>query len=258
MPRSELTTYKKLCTEFYDLELKHRSETPEALAFFLDYAHRANGPILEPMCGTGRFLIPMLQAGFDVEGFDASSYMLEALKQNYAQVSNQPAPVWQEFVQDFDNKKQYKLIFVPFGSWGLISDLETAKKGLEIMYRHLAPGGKFVLEIETVASLPQPSGVWRQITNTRADGSQIALKILISYEPEKQLFKSLCRYESIVNDTVQATEEEDFYMYLYRFDEMDTLLAQAGFSHIKKYRNYQKEPATNPNTPIIFYECSKE
>ncbi len=39
----------------------------------------ANGPILEPMCGTGRFLLPLIEDGFDVHGFDASDHMLGVL-----------------------------------------------------------------------------------------------------------------------------------------------------------------------------------
>lgn len=257
MPHQPLPTYQKLCTEFYDLELKQRPDAPAALSFFMNYARQANGPILEPMCGTGRFLIPMLQAGLDIEGFDASEHMLAALREHYAQISNQPAPVWEEFVQNFNNLKRYQLIFVPFGSWGLMADLETAKQSLEIMYRHLAPGGKLVLEIETIASLPQPSGVWRRATHTRPDGSVIALNVLTSYEPSKQLFKSVCRYESIVNNTIVAIEDEDFYMYLYRFDEMDELLANAQFKVLEKYQNYKKESATNLATDIIIYECTK-
>ena len=44
----------------------------DAYDFYLSYAKEANGPILEPMCGTGRFLLPLLAAGFKIEGFDAS------------------------------------------------------------------------------------------------------------------------------------------------------------------------------------------
>ena len=38
------------------------------------------------MCGTGRFLIPMLEANLDIEGFDASTDMLEALQRKYSTI----------------------------------------------------------------------------------------------------------------------------------------------------------------------------
>jgi 2-polyprenyl-3-methyl-5-hydroxy-6-metoxy-1,4-benzoquinol methylase len=51
----------------------------DAYAFYRGYVMRANGSILEPMCGTGRFLLPLFEEGFNIHGFDASEHMLEAL-----------------------------------------------------------------------------------------------------------------------------------------------------------------------------------
>ena len=75
MQTNKLSTYQKLCTEYYELD--KQSAPPAALQFYMDYAMAATGPILEPMCGTGRFLIPMLEAGLPISGFD------------------NPKPVWQ-------------------------------------------------------------------------------------------------------------------------------------------------------------------
>lgn len=250
MTQAPLTTYLTLCTEFYDLE-KPQPDAQE-LAFYVDYAHHAQGPILEPMCGTGRFLIPLLQAGFDVEGFDASPHMLQALKDKYPN-----PPAWQAFVQDFTRDKKYQLIFVPFGSWQLITDLNDSQKGLENMYAHLAPGGKLIIEIEPVASLPHGLGMWHRCIHTRADGSMIALNTLPTYDAHTQLFKSICRYESIVGNAITALETEDFLMYLYQFDEFEKLLTKAGFTRIKKYQDYSKTPAYDVNTHLIIYECTK-
>ncbi len=258
MTTNKTLTYKKLCTEFYNLEMDQRQSTQDALNFFMQYAQDANGPILEPMCGSGRFLIPMLKEGFDIEGFDASEQMIDTLQEKYAEISTKSAPVSKTFIQDFSSEKKYKLIFVPFGSWGLITDIQESKKALHIMFNHLLPGGKLVLEIETIKSLPKPLGVWQQATNTRLDGSLLVLNTLTSYDNDKQLFKSICRYDSIVNNIVKETEYEDFYQYLYRFDEMDLLLEQSKFRQIKKYKNYKKESGANHETPIIIYECVKE
>lgn len=247
--------YKKLCTEFYDLE-PHR-DGAIALEFYLQRAREAQGLILEPMCGSGRFLIPILQEGLDAFGFDASTEMLAAFREKYARVSKYQAPVWQQFVQDFVSDELYKLIFVPYGSWGLIADIEIAKKSLEIMYRHLAPGGKFIIEIETVASVPQPCGIWRRGSHVRQDGSKIVVNSYATYDEAIQMFKAICRYELITNNVTQEVEFEDFYMYLYKFHEMDSLLKSVGFSNVKKYQNYNLELALDYDAPILIYECVK-
>ncbi len=259
MSRSPLSTYLQLCTEFYDLE-HHRGE-PEA-SFYMDYAKCAGGPILEPMCGTGRFLLEMLYAGLDIEGFDASPYMLDALREKWAawpllRSLQQKAPVWEQFIQDFNSDKRYNLIFIPYGSFGLITNHNDIKKSLEILYKHLAPGGKLMLDLETVSSVPYPCGIWRRGVNTRPDGSFVAINTFTSYDEQAQLFKSVCRYESIVNGVVVATQVEDFQQYLYRFNEMDELLKEFNFSSIITYSDYAKIPATNAQTPLLIYECTK-
>ena len=250
-----LKTYKRLSTEFYDLELAQRENREQVLSFYMDYARETSGPILEPMCGTGRFLLPMLEAGLEVEGFDASPHMLDALRKKYAFVSDEKLPVWEQFVEDFSGKKRYGLIFVPFGSWGLITNTESSKECLQIMHRHLAENGKFVIEIETVSSVPEPCGVSRYAFHKRKDGSQLRLTMTPTYDSSAQMFRSFCTYDVLDGQDIVQSETEDFQQYLYRFDEMDELLKNVGFSQIKKYIDYSKTVATNPNAQILIYEC---
>ena len=66
-----MNSYKKICTEFYAID-KPNAPT-EALEFYLRYAQKAKGLILEPMCGSGRFLLPFLEHGFSIDGMDADT-----------------------------------------------------------------------------------------------------------------------------------------------------------------------------------------
>lgn len=255
MTRKPLGTYLKLCTEFYELE--HHLNGAEALAFYMHHASKASGRILEPMCGSGRFLIPMLEAGFEAEGFDASPYMLDALQKKYSSFNGNKAPVSQQFVADFKSDNRYCLIFIPYGSWGLITDRNESKKSLEVLYAHLEFGGKFIVEIETVESVPHPCGVMRRGTHARGDGSIIALNFIASYHATTQLFQSLCRYELIRDSAVQAYEDEVFEQYLYRVDEFDQLLNDVGFTQIKKYPAFDCSCTVKNDTSVIIYECIK-
>ena len=75
-----MNEYTMLCTEMYDLDKP--SAPDDVLSFYLDYAEKAKGRVLAPMCGTGRFLIPLSERGFSIDGFDNSVYMLEACKES--------------------------------------------------------------------------------------------------------------------------------------------------------------------------------
>jgi SAM-dependent methyltransferase len=142
-------TYLNLCTQVYDLSKPRPPE--DAYAFYRSYAIEAKGPILEPMCGTGRFLLPLLRAGFDIDGFDASEHMLEALR---AKSGDLKPNIWQCFAEDLAVAKKYNLIFIPCGSFGLITDLEIAKLALKKFYNHLNQNGILLFEGETLKSAP--------------------------------------------------------------------------------------------------------
>ena len=49
------------------------------LDFYLELTQKVPGPVLEVACGTGRDLLPCLQAGVDIEGLDLYPAMLEVL-----------------------------------------------------------------------------------------------------------------------------------------------------------------------------------
>ncbi len=251
MKEKSLSTYFKLAQEYYDGQV-HRYHD-EALGFYMACAAQAQGPILEPMCGSGRFFIPLVQAGYDIEGFDASHYMLAALR------ARCPQPlVWHQFIQDFQSLKRYALIFIPYGSWGLLAPCD-ADKSLKKMYNHLAPGGRFIVDIETIASVPTGLNQWhRDVCKRPADGSYVVLNSYLAYNSTTHYFNARCRYESIIDGGVDSIETEDFQQYLYEFDEFEKVAQQAGFTIINKYQDYQKTVAKDVRAPLLIYECIKE
>jgi len=46
------------------------------IGFYLDYARNCGSPILELACGTGRVLVPLVEADCEVHGVDISENML--------------------------------------------------------------------------------------------------------------------------------------------------------------------------------------
>ena len=53
---------------------------PYGLDFYVALARAAQGPVLDICCGTGRILLPGLQAGVDIEGLDLFEPMLKTLR----------------------------------------------------------------------------------------------------------------------------------------------------------------------------------
>lgn len=64
----------RVFAEFYDYVIPYRDR--QDVAFFVEMAMQAAGPVLELGCGTGRVLIPTARAGVEIVGLDSSAPML--------------------------------------------------------------------------------------------------------------------------------------------------------------------------------------
>ncbi|MBB63465.1 MAG: SAM-dependent methyltransferase [Waddliaceae bacterium] len=248
-----LATYQSLCAEYYDLDKPNAPE--DALSLYESYARLSKGPILEPMCGSGRFLIPLLQKGFNICGFDASSYMLEALEIKAASLSLQPQ-ITQGFLHDFKAAELFSLIFIPSGSFGLITDPEEALLGLRNIYELLLDGGTFVFEAETPNASPTDLNVWKGSVQKRADGKLIILSTL-SLPLKGGIDTTICKYELVDEASVTRTEIEKLQVRLYEPSELCTLLQKVGFKTVRMVKAFTSASVPDENDEVIIYECKK-
>lgn len=244
--------YQTLCTIVYDLS---KPEPPAAAyAFYQTYAQRAAGLILEPMCGTGRFLIPMLEDGFKVQGFDASASMLMALRTKLLAKGHTTDAIWQALTTQLERAERYALMFIPSGSFGLIINNEDAQETLCRLARHLHDDGILLLEIETVHALPNLN-VWRQSTWKQENNDTITLQQYASLEGD--ICRSLCRYVLFQKGTATKTEVETMKVKIYSDDLLVEMLYRAGFENVRRMKAYDITLQPDANDPAIIYECKK-
>jgi len=253
-----LDSYLPLCTEYYDLD---KPTAPEKdLNFYLSFIREAQGKILEPMCGSGRFLIPMVERGFDIDGFDASEAMLASLRGKCREKSLSPN-IWKGFLQDLDEPAKYSLIFIPSGSFGLILDLDEAAYCLKKIYESLELGGTFVFEGETLYCEPNKSTLdlqnrWTGSCKTRPDGKTIILSTL-ALPQENGISHTLCRYELVDSNEVVKTEIESFKVRLYEIGQLLGLLQKAGFKDIRTHKAFERMRSPDEKDDVIVIECKK-
>ncbi|MEZ4518635.1 MAG: class I SAM-dependent methyltransferase [Chloroflexota bacterium] len=60
-------------SRYYDLS---HAALVDDIPFRLDLAQKADGPVLELGCGSGRLLLPLARAGYEITGVDNSPAML--------------------------------------------------------------------------------------------------------------------------------------------------------------------------------------
>ena len=253
MRQRKLNSYLNLCTQFYDLI---RPQPPgDAYAFYRSYVADADGTVIEPMCGSGRFLLPLLKEKFDVKGFDASKHMLNALKAK-AQLEHLKPEVWQGFVEDLNREQKYNLIFIPSGSFGHLINFDSVKKSLKVFYDHLNDGGILLFEAETSKIVPDQLGVWRGIVCHKPDGNFILVNRLTTYE--NNVCYSIDRYELVENGQIIKTEIESFNVRIYDNPLiLIDMLKDAGFREIKTIKAFNRSLGPNEGDSSIVYECKK-
>lgn len=253
MLNQSLDTYLSLCTQVYDLSKPLPPQ--DAWDFYLSYAQEADGPILEPMCGSGRFLLPMLCAGFAIEGFDASQSMLDALYAK-AQAQHLNPNIWHGYLEKLQQAKQYSLIFIPSGSFGLIIDLTVVKQALKVIYEHLSENGFFVFETETIHAVPKELGIWRGSRWQRADGQTILLSQLAMLE--ESVCYSIGKYELVAANQLIKTEIEEYKIRLYDDPSLLLdLLHETGFKEVRLLKAFDRSASPGKNDETILYECRK-
>ena len=249
-----LDTYRKLCTEIYDLD---KPDAPEdALAFYLARFAEASEPVLEPMCGTDRYLIPFLERGIDIDGVDASPNMLQACREHARRRGVTPT-LCEQLLEEMSLPRCYGFVMIPEGSFGFLTDRKVAQRTLGRFYDHMLPSGRLLLEAQTPRAAPKTPGRWGGWWRTRADGAQFVLtSITAPFDAAQGIERSLARYDLFVDGRLVDTELEEYVLRHYEPDDFRQLLESAGFVEVQATRPYSGEESREEDASIVF-ECTR-
>lgn len=139
--------YPDFLPEYYDHSPVYSNRRDAE--FYLGCAQRQGGPVLELGCGTGRVLLPIARAGFDVTGLDLSAQMLARF---HRKLESEPAEVRcrveliQGDMSSFDLGRKFPLITFPFRPFQHLLGVEDQLNCLRAAGRHLLPGGQLIMD----------------------------------------------------------------------------------------------------------------
>jgi SAM-dependent methyltransferase len=120
----------------------------EDVAFYLEEARRAEGPIVELGVGTGRIAVPIAADGIRVIGVDSSAGMLEVCRERAeaAGVADlldlRPGDLRDPPVQE-----RVELVICPFRAYLHLRDDDERLRALRAARKLLRPGGRFVFDV---------------------------------------------------------------------------------------------------------------
>jgi len=234
------------------------------IPFYVAEAQRAEPPVLELACGTGRVLIPIAEAGVPIWGLDATSTMLE---QAGAKVAALPTEIQERItleagdMRDFDLPERFGLVTVPFRSFLHLLTVEDQLAALGCIRRHLRPGGRLALNFFN-PSIPmiaahltytgralKPFGEWTD----PATGHRVVSWDSRSYRPTAQTLDELIILEVV--DTAGKVVDRSYrsltLRWIYRY-EFEHLLARTGFVVEALYGDFDRAPFGETSQEMVW------
>jgi SAM-dependent methyltransferase len=219
---------------------------------------RYGEPALDLGCGTGRLLIPLLQAGLDVDGTDVSLDMLQrASFAGQAAGFDMDGRLAQQTFAGLDLTRRYRTILC-CDSFGIGGSRSADEQAMRRIHDHLAPGGAFVFSIDLLVpgtfdamTIPEP---WPDAKPRvrLADGDELELlRRTASWDPDSHVERMEIRARLWHDDALLAEEEGALAFVHYTSDELRSMLAAAGFDGIRFERAYSGRPSEPGDETVV-------
>lgn len=249
MKKIKKNYYGNLCTEMY--EILHKEPPQDELNFYMSYAKKGMA-ILEPLCGSGRFLVPFLEKGFRIKGIDNSQEMLEKLLEKAPD-----AAIVQSDIENYQGSERFDYIFISSGSVSLFTDMQLCKNILAKMKSLLKKEGKFVFAVDTIADRSPDSNQYQvSISVTTKEGYQLILRSKSYYDGVTHTQFTPSLYELYQDGELIQQEKMDFQTHLYEWGEMEQILKEIGFTEIVTYSSFAKDIVKTNDSEMFLYECT--
>jgi SAM-dependent methyltransferase len=234
------------------------------IPFYVSEAQRAEPPVLELACGTGRVLIPVAEAGVQIWGLDVTPGMLEKAREKVARLPEEVQgriTLESGDMRDFDLPERFGLVSIPFRSFLHLMTVEDQLAALGNIRRHLRPGGRLALNF-FVPSIPiiadhlthigqalKPFGEWID----PATGYRVVGWDSRTYRPTAQTIEEQRILEVVDGDgkVVDRSYRLLKLRWIYRY-EFEHLLARTGFVVEALYGDFDRSPFVEASNEMIW------
>jgi SAM-dependent methyltransferase len=238
---------------------------PVELAYYRGAIERFGEPALDLACGAGRLLLPLLEAGLEVDGVDVSTDML-AQAQRLADARGLAPSLTAQPIHQLDLRRRYRTIFI-CDSFGIGGSRRDDLEGLRRVQQHLEPGGALVFSHELpyadgeadwlrwLPDMPGTSDPWPKEGDRRrmSDGDELELLFQErSFDPLQQSFILDVRGRRWQDDELVEQDEHTIVLNAYFAQEILLMLHTVGFTDVDVQGRYTGLSATADDTTVVF------
>lgn len=213
------------------------------LPFWIGLAETIGSPILELGCGTGRVMIPLLLAGFSVDGLDSNPAALDRLSSRMDVQNLNAGELHRGRMQEFCIQRSYNLIISPCNTFSTLSKSD-ATKILENIIGHLKPRGTLVLDLPNPDFIldddSQEEGVLADSFVEPKTGNACQVFTRQRYDLGSQRMSVTWTYDELHPDGEVVRHEMTLNHYLRTPAQMEQILFTAGFSSVLIYGDYDR------------------
>ena len=242
-------------------DLQHRTyldDVPMYLKLAREYA--AQWAILELGAGSGRVMLPLVEAGFRVVGVDESAQMLQLAETSLRQSARAPAARWslvQADARSLHLEENFGLAFIALNTFLHNATRDDQLATLASARRHLRKGGALIVDLPANDELVyQPDDGAFQFEASMIDPATqaqinkfVASRVFWATQEQELTY----RIERRRSDGMSEMEEQivSFRLRHVFKHEMELLLLQSGFDAPAWFGDYDLAPHAEGSTRMI-------
>ncbi len=251
--------YDSFIADYYDESPVVKGRTQDVV-FYREAAREFGDPVLELGCGTGRITMALAEAGKRITGLDLSERMLERAVKKRAALrveARERVHLVQGNMAGFDLGEKFRLIIIPFRPFQHLLEVHEQMNCLECARKHLAPGGRLILDVfQTDAERIHDPVHMRETLVTEyntADGRQVKISERVAAFHRAQQINDV---EMVFSVKHTGGREERLVFawplrYFFRY-EVEHLLARCGFRVSTEYGDFDKTPIRDDSAEMVF------
>ena len=244
---------------YYDYEFKNRGDD---VRWYVARYLETQGPILELAVGSGRIALKAVAKGASIVGLDLAPKMLARAAENFEKLTAPKRGILHLLradMRDFSLDQRFALITCPFNAFQHLYTREDVEACLATIRRHLAPDGRFVLDVLTPDFEYLMRSPYKKVPGVRFRHPTYRAYYTYSersaYDPIRQLNQMWFHYERCNPEGPGPSEVTVQLSHRYFYpEELKALLHYNGFDIVCCHGDFEDGPLDADSDSMVI-EC---